>query len=564
MAVALVHFNCTCGRRLKARQEDAGEEIECPDCGRTLRIPVHDIDQAPPVAEPGLRAPAETFLSQTVTPWPDAETRRRGADGPDPRDEKVGSGLSVLVLVLVLAAGLGAWWYFVPSMRDAVRAQEPRAVEAPGRADFDELKHVPDGALAVVALRPGALPPPKFGAKMSVAQLVLTRMATQLGRLGPVERTTWVVMAADRRLDAAAGAPGHEVDAWVVVRMADAYDQNAALKMFIPFPAVDLQKRKYAGRVYFAGVARATQQKGPPPMGKGPPPMGKGPRPKGKGPAPMGKGPAQVPPSVRLPALFLLNERVFVLSDTVAIKRFLRDAPQKSREGPLDEALNLAAQGKGLVIGLSQTGFALKERQPVKPDDTAAALLSALKLFTAAAVAVDAPADAQEKGGTETTLDFHFMTPQAARAAQKAVLAWRAGQEKRRQEILAKQYGRAVHARLALVAATLGSVTPGRMCPVAPLPLSAMPELLAGSGQGAAELERLKTEEAFLKGLTPPRLSETKLHMALVAPPQFAALANQFWGAFAERALNSTPGPRPDAPPPIGMPKPGGPKGFGK
>src|SRR5262245_36544007 len=47
-APAVVQFVCNCGRRLKGRQADAGEQIECPDCGRTLQIPAADTDEPPP------------------------------------------------------------------------------------------------------------------------------------------------------------------------------------------------------------------------------------------------------------------------------------------------------------------------------------------------------------------------------------------------------------------------------------------------------------------------------------------------------------------------------------
>src|SRR5207302_1357440 len=39
---AHVHFYCDCGRRLKARQQDAGGAIDCPNCGHTLIIPAEN------------------------------------------------------------------------------------------------------------------------------------------------------------------------------------------------------------------------------------------------------------------------------------------------------------------------------------------------------------------------------------------------------------------------------------------------------------------------------------------------------------------------------------------
>jgi DNA-directed RNA polymerase subunit M/transcription elongation factor TFIIS len=58
----LVHFACICGRKMKARKADAGEVVDCPNCGRELTIPGKGaakpapVKAAPPKAAP-LAAP---------------------------------------------------------------------------------------------------------------------------------------------------------------------------------------------------------------------------------------------------------------------------------------------------------------------------------------------------------------------------------------------------------------------------------------------------------------------------------------------------------------------------
>lgn len=138
-APTLVKFVCFCGRRMKARIADAGSEVECPDCGKSLVIPLEDSDAPPaappifqdeiplpPAAEAPTLAPArasfnpwaDRSLEQRTAPWKDADTRKRNADGREPRHEKVGGRRwPALLLLLLLIGGGAALWYYWPDIR---------------------------------------------------------------------------------------------------------------------------------------------------------------------------------------------------------------------------------------------------------------------------------------------------------------------------------------------------------------------------------------------------------------------------------------------------------------
>lgn len=96
-AVAIV-LQCPCGRKLQIREEFAGQEGQCPACGRTLNIP-RDDDSAPhewarPVAvaptptpppAPSL-PPAPPPARQDEAGEPDLRNLKNHGDGPVPQD----------------------------------------------------------------------------------------------------------------------------------------------------------------------------------------------------------------------------------------------------------------------------------------------------------------------------------------------------------------------------------------------------------------------------------------------------------------------------------------------
>ena len=118
-----IEVQCTCGRRLKARDEFAGKRGECRFCGRLLEIPSHpgpaetpasaDAGQTAAATSPGQEAPMEIteFLDPPAVPV--AEQEKAISLRPmleallDPRSIQwmliLGGGLTVLGLIIWMA-----------------------------------------------------------------------------------------------------------------------------------------------------------------------------------------------------------------------------------------------------------------------------------------------------------------------------------------------------------------------------------------------------------------------------------------------------------------------------
>ena len=60
----MIRFNCTCGKRLKARPKDAGRSVACPQCGAKMIAP----GGAAPASAPEALAAALRELSQPAAP----------------------------------------------------------------------------------------------------------------------------------------------------------------------------------------------------------------------------------------------------------------------------------------------------------------------------------------------------------------------------------------------------------------------------------------------------------------------------------------------------------------
>jgi hypothetical protein len=558
---ALVHFVCSCGRRLKARRQDAGADIECPDCGRTLAIPAADTETPPPPVVAVPRPVGDGFLSQTVTPWPDAETRRRGSDGPEPEDERVGSRAGAVVLLVLLVA-VAVWSFFRSEIKAAADARQPQAAEVAHAAhvDFDELKVVPANALAVLTWQRGDLAVPEPGVQEAFAQGTPARSVLRPNnRIGRVERLTYVAQLPDPMADKTAGQKGAEKDVWTIVRTAFPYERKAVFQAL--WPKGDIVPTAHRGRTYFLVYPAAVRVPVPPKgkrqgfqaagspedafqvsQGPMPPKLKMGP--KGKGPiVPKGASP------IRIPAVYFASPHVFVVGDQVSIKRLLQ-GKKLGPSGPQDEAVDRARKGAALVIALNQNEVKLKGTLPAT-EANVPPLTAALQEFTTAFVAVDAARDAGHgKGWLKQDLHFEFANAKAAQAARQSLLRWKGQQAERHAEartrIEAKQTEEALKATLR----TLGAATPGRFSPVGGLNFAPqMPEMTMPK-EDAEELARLKTEEAVAEGLADLSLTANTMNVRLLLPPEPADLAWQMWAPYAELAIRSLPQPRQAGPPP--------------
>jgi hypothetical protein len=181
-----VRFVCSCGRRMKARSDDAGSRIDCPTCGRELTIPTKDSDVPPeprfgpiPVTAPAttrqVTAPATSrqkqppatsthlpgpptsrglqhsapaystangLFTQSVTPWRDDDLRR--VSGTGPKEKPVRRPWRPIILVLLLAAVFAGFW-FVPT--------PPSKAAAGAEQRYSDLELVPASASSVLTMR---------------------------------------------------------------------------------------------------------------------------------------------------------------------------------------------------------------------------------------------------------------------------------------------------------------------------------------------------------------------------------------------------------------------------
>jgi hypothetical protein len=177
-----VRFVCSCGRKMKAREKDAGSAIDCPTCGRELVIPRHDTEVAPepkfgpvpvtapattrqkaapptsrqlpvpgparapssrlnhdPVARVAPRAAADGLFTQSVTPWRGPEEQR--LSGKPPKEKPIRRLWLAFMLVLLLPAALLAACYLGPQAAPAPVVRNDDALDldlavVPGNAEF--------------------------------------------------------------------------------------------------------------------------------------------------------------------------------------------------------------------------------------------------------------------------------------------------------------------------------------------------------------------------------------------------------------------------------------------
>jgi hypothetical protein len=100
--LAGVRFRCLCGGEYQARQEHAGQPARCPCCGEVLFIPARAAATAGPVL-----------------------AARERPDRYQPRQEGLSMGMRLgivgLVLLLLAAAGYGAWAFYFKDKADDLK-----------------------------------------------------------------------------------------------------------------------------------------------------------------------------------------------------------------------------------------------------------------------------------------------------------------------------------------------------------------------------------------------------------------------------------------------------------
>jgi hypothetical protein len=549
-APAVVHFVCNCGRRLKALQADAGEPIDCPECARTLTIPAEDSDEPPPVPVPKARPVSDGLFAQTITPWRDEATRRRGADGKEPRDEKVGSWAGTFLVVLLLVGGGAALWYFSPDLAARAREAEPKGPPASVKpVTFDELDRIPADAVAFLTVRPDAAGVPVLGLNVALGERFPARMVHQLlSQLGPIQRLTVVSFAPDPFHGGNYEPPFNKKEAWLIVRTRSPYDRKVVLDTFNRQVARVVPK-SYAGKHYLIGAV--------PPKAKAKgivPPMAKPPE--------RGAPPPEPVQGTRSPALYFAAPDVLVLGDIVSMRRFLASRLRHERPGTLAQAVTLARDGKPLVIGLNQTAHVLMPSRPVPTPPELPPLLPVASGYSSASVAVSAAGDLRER------IQFDFDTPRAAWNAARALEIWKAAQEQRRLAARFEIAQRRSAGIMQSAARAVALAAPGQMSPVGPLHFASDFSGLIPTPQEWTTLERLKAEEVFQNNLgtfEPKRTQLTlRVHLRSTDPVQARALAYRLVAAFAALALHSTPVARLNEPPdplPKGRKGPKGKKG---
>jgi hypothetical protein len=363
-ALTLVRFVCSCGRRVTARAEDIGEEVECPDCGRPLTVPAEDTEEPPPERLPRLDPYAGLSLGQAVTPWASPEARRRGAAPAEARDERAGSWLGTFVVVLLVVGALAAWRFFAPDIATAARKAAPAVKEVEGA--FTELDRIPADAPVVISVRPADILSRRLEGRVAANRGPLAELALGATIPDPAQAKRPVLPAAAiERLTLVVLAPvgtqtqGLRTDRWRFFRTTTPYDRQALLKV-LPSP----KKRTVGDRHYYS-------------------------TPKGD------------------QAIYFSTPNLFVVADASSMKRFLLREPAPVTSGPLAGTLQAAREGHHLVIGLNQEQF---ELQPAQPH-----LDKALLSFQSAQVVVDEP------GPARVEVRLTFPQPRAAQAAEAVV-----------------------------------------------------------------------------------------------------------------------------------------------
>jgi hypothetical protein len=257
-------------------------------------------------------------VSQSVTPWRDARAQQSGVIGQH-NDDCPAPTSRWLVVVLLVAAGLGALWFFRSTIsapaRDA-RDRAAKAAQAKGPRAVD-LNLIPRNAVAVLSVQPGDGVP---NVSAPLAQMVREGMS-----LDDIERVVEVVLPPESTFledPRAVTAPR-----WVFVTTRAPYAFGKGIDLL----RMNRSKAAYVNDADFQVEYYVASEPDKPGQ-----------------PQPL--------------ALAIINEHLSVLADEPLLRRLFMGEGQKATSGALSGPLHEIDRGRPLVLGLN-----LAEHLPWQP-----------------------------------------------------------------------------------------------------------------------------------------------------------------------------------------------------
>ncbi len=316
MAIAVT---CTCGKKLRVADENAGRKIRCPACERVFRLPEADDERDEderdeptrrvradrPAAKKPVSRRGRDDDDEEERDEPDVRARRRR-----PSKDRKRSALplilgGVALLVLLGGGGFTGYWFLLRGSgmdESAFLPSDAQAFFTVRLADVVKL----DGYQKAIRAQGGNDP--------------LNQIAPTFGlAVADIERLTFVMQDFEQQ----AG--------WAVLTTSRPYDKKAVLGKF-----QSASTQKHEGKTYHTGQISTPGLAQPNPM------MG------GMGAAGRG-GAATLQRSV-----FFAGPNVLVMADTDAsMKRALAAAARKPAAGPLAEAMRQVGGPRHVAFGFA-------------------------------------------------------------------------------------------------------------------------------------------------------------------------------------------------------------------
>ena len=116
-----IQFACPhCGVGLSVGAEDAGTELECPECGGQMMAPAPEPEEAAPQRTPKLKTRPRTTIQVP-------RTRKPSASRPAPAPTLAPNKGKPLIIAIVVAAILGGGIFFISSQMKAKTQRENAA-----------------------------------------------------------------------------------------------------------------------------------------------------------------------------------------------------------------------------------------------------------------------------------------------------------------------------------------------------------------------------------------------------------------------------------------------------